>query len=126
MNFSTIPDINLISNSRVNLILKLVIFQYLIISLMLISHFFYVYCPWRICRVNYFVLSESFQEIPNSLKYSRLHYYFSPNHSDAPTIPDYLGWLTETGIYHCQVLTVVFFFSFVVNSNLFDKSIIIP
>lgn len=41
----------------------------------------------------------SFQEIPSSLKYSKLQFYFDKNNT-----PKMFAWLTEPGIFYGQVM----------------------
>jgi hypothetical protein len=46
-----------------------------------------------------FFFAEGFQEIPSSLKYSRLQFYY-PNPKE---LPKTFAWLTEPGIFYAEV-----------------------
>ena len=48
---------------------------------------------------NYLTVPEGFQEIPSSLKYSRLQFYYPSPRS----LPKMCAWLTEPGIFYGQV-----------------------
>ncbi|KAJ9580206.1 hypothetical protein L9F63_004149 [Diploptera punctata] len=50
---------------------------------------------------NYLTVPEGFQEIPSSLKYSRLQFYYPR----ARSLPKMFAWLTEPGIFYGQVDT---------------------